>query len=121
MGLPKAGSRLIVIEGRRLRWRIRYDRMHWSEGWLTPVRVVVADATAGGPRLVAEFVGGRRSANEQLRVPFAPRCVRRLVEAGLAAGWQPGVAGQPDVHLGQAEVEACDIGSDSDAASAPAS
>jgi len=107
MGLPKKGSRLLVVGERVFRWRIQYDTHHWREGWRTPVRVVVQDAESGGPRLVADFDGGQRFANEQFREPFAPRCVRRLVEAGLAAGWEPGTSGRPNVHFGQAEVEAC--------------
>ena len=107
MAVPRKGSRRLVVGEWTLRYLIRYDRLHWSRGYASPVRLVVEDAQGGGQRLIAEFVGCRRDVDDPLREPFGPGFVRRVVAGGLARGWQPGSNGRPDVRLGQTEVEAC--------------
>ena len=106
MAIPRKGSRLIEIDDRSLRWSVTYDRRHWSKGSVSPVRIVMEDADAGGQRLIAEFVGCRRDPDDPLRAPFTPAFVRRLAEAGFLKGWQPGQCGA-DVRLDQEECEAC--------------
>lgn len=104
MAMPKRGSRLLVVGDWPLRWRVRYDRLHWSKGYASPVRMIFEHATQAGPRLVVEFFGCRRDTDDPLREPFTPAFARRLVEAGLGLGWRPGVSQAPDIHLDQSAV-----------------
>jgi hypothetical protein len=107
MGMPKKGSRLLIFEGLTLRWRVRYDGLHWAKGYGTHIRVVIEAAEQAGQRLIVDFTGCRRYPEDHpLYDPFTPGFVRKLVAAGRAKGWRPEQRGLPPVELGEAEVVA---------------
>jgi hypothetical protein len=107
MGMAKKGSRVLIVDGVRYRWRASSDPWFWQERWAAacdaPVRVVV-QADGGGPYLVATFAACREHAIKALREPFNSGFARKLILAALAKGWAPHQRGSQMMTLDHAEV-----------------
>ena len=110
MAMPRKGSRSLVVDGFRYRWRVTFDPWFWwdrsASGYPAPVRIVIESVDAPGPCLIATFEGGLSHALEALRRPFTPGLVRTLILAGLAKGWQPTGPGSQPSRLERDEVVA---------------
>jgi hypothetical protein len=93
MSLPSKGTRRIVVEQTAYRWCVRYDGLHWHEGYPTTLDFIVQDAEGAGQVLTAWLCTSRREWPGRHAGPFAPRFVRGLILVGLSAGWQPAAQG----------------------------
>lgn len=91
MGLPRRGTRSIVVGGIRYRWHPSYERRSSVRG-CCPLSVAVERA-GGGQRLYAHFAGRELKREYHLakgrEEAVLPRVVERIIRAGIAAGWEP--------------------------------
>lgn len=89
MAMRKAGSRLIVVDGVRYRWRIRprgtYDQTCYSGGTLV-VSVVLEDSP--GCTLILQTTHPHPQGFSST-IPLRPREVASAIRKGLEAGWTP--------------------------------
>jgi hypothetical protein len=103
MGLRRKDSRRITVAGQTFRWLLTRREVGSERMLFWPRCLYVERAEGAGQRLVVRFdypvwhqVAG------QVEYP-TPELVRRMIEAALAAGWQPALTGLPDLELdGQA-------------------
>ena len=88
MAMPKKRSRLITVDGHRLRWCISFSR---NCPFYRLVTIVVEHADSPGSRLIVYPIGVDVNYVDYDRgEPFTPVVVARLIEAGFTAGWRPG-------------------------------
>jgi hypothetical protein len=105
MALPKKGTRTIVVDGRRFRWNMKYEKVNYCSA-ACPVRLTVQqDVGRGGQKLIAQFDGvGVSDSGVKWMFPrygaeVTPGKVADIIRAGLVAGWYPEATGQPPVVL----------------------
>ena len=96
MSLARRTSRKIIVDGTAYRWTASGD-----SGW---INVVVQHASGDGAKFHARapYFDWYDAHWYEINAPVSPRLpnvtpaiVRRLIEAGRAAGWNPATAGPP--------------------------
>ena len=95
MGLPRKGTRRIVVAGQTYRWRLTCLNMSWQESCFWPLCLYVQRTEGSGQLLVVHFnypVSHQVEGKEQYPTPGL---VRRMIEVALSQGWQPSRRGLP--------------------------
>ncbi|MCA9663019.1 MAG: hypothetical protein KC486_32085, partial [Myxococcales bacterium] len=91
MSIPKRGSRTLVVDDVRYRWRLRGRPTAAQRSGDTPLIVAIAAAEGDGPALVVRQLvhpAAARVRNHYTRA-VTPAEVAGYVRQGLAAGWRP--------------------------------
>ena len=95
MSIPKAGSRLLRLDGGVYRWRVRgHPTYCQANGWGGLLLAVEDAAHPGGAVLVVSL--GVAHPSNWLKLPsraVPPAEVSEWVQRALALGWQPSVPG----------------------------
>jgi hypothetical protein len=91
MSIPKRGSRALVVDDVRYRWRLRGRPTAAQRRGDTPLFVAIAAEEGDGPALVVRqraHPGAARVRNHYTRA-VTPAEVADYVRQGIAAGWRP--------------------------------
>ena len=96
MGLTKKGSRLITVDGRAYRWRIRRKPTYWQALASSGMTFAVELAQNPGAALVVTLAQ-RHPSNwmDEPAVPLVPATVADCIRTALAQGWTPSLPGKP--------------------------
>jgi hypothetical protein len=95
MGIRKAGSRPIVVDGERYHWRIQRHPTDEQSSFTVELVVVEHEEAQGSPLvlLLPGSLPASRSAGGGVVV--TPALVARSIGRALADGWNPRVPGKP--------------------------
>jgi hypothetical protein len=89
MAIRKKGSRPLVVDGVRYRWRVRH-RPTYLQGAFAHRLTVGVEAEGGSCSLLVELSQAHPSNwIGDPAVPVTPREVADAIRAALAVGWQP--------------------------------
>lgn len=99
MAILRRGSRGIVVDGVRLRWRIRRQPTYSQGlGW-SPLIVAVAAESGDGSTLILRLNINRPDAwVDASKSVVVPSDIARFVREAMRTGWAPAVAGKPVVR-----------------------
>lgn len=95
MTIRKAGSRPIVVDGQRYRWRVRRSPTYMQGAYAAALTFSVQREDGGSYLLVT--ASGPRPDNWLGRpgAVITPAAVAGVVRRALASGWQAGPGGRP--------------------------
>jgi len=100
MSIPKKGSRILVIDGKRYRWRVRHRPTYMQALAQNNMMLAVESAdTANGAVLLMDL--GSPHASNWLALPGAsvtPAMVSQMIQRAITSGWNPDRAGD-QFHL----------------------
>jgi hypothetical protein len=99
MGLPKKGTRRIVVDGIPYRWLAKYASVGRVEGYCCPLSLFVERADAPGQLLISHFWCYQKPWVVAQAQAVTPRLVRQIMDAGWARGWQPARQGLPPLEV----------------------
>ncbi|NEU71076.1 hypothetical protein PI95_000415 [Hassallia byssoidea VB512170] len=94
MAIPKKGSRLIVVDGDRYRWRVR-RKITYSQcnGW-TKLTVAIEHFDKSGATLIVKMPQGHpKNWTWEPVVPVLPCDVEYSIRQAIAKGWKPSEPG----------------------------
>lgn len=100
MSIPKKGSRILVIDGKRYRWRVR-DRPTYMQALAQSNMMLAVESadTANGSVLLMDL--GSPHPSNWLALPGAsatPAMVSQMIQRAITLGWNPDHAGD-QFHL----------------------
>lgn len=96
MAVLKKGSRGIVVDGARYRWRVRHRPTYTQGIGISNQNISVTSCEAPGSRLVVELP--TLHCSNWLRAPSAPVLPAQVaghIRDAIAEGWKPTVGGKP--------------------------
>ncbi|MGI2908829.1 hypothetical protein [Tolypothrix sp. VBCCA 56010] len=95
MAIPKKGSRLIVVDGDRYRWRIR-RKITYSQcnGWGKLTFAVEHFDKSGATLIVKMPQGHPKNWTWEPIVPVLPCDVEYSIRQAIAKGWKPSEPGK---------------------------
>ncbi len=100
MALPKKGTRLLTVAGKRYRWLVR-GQPTYCQGAFTSRMYVGVESVAPASRSVLVLEASFARPDNWLGEPsraVTPRMVATSIQEALAAGWNPEAGGFPFLH-----------------------
>ena len=86
--MPKAGSRIIVVDGRRYRWRMRPSPTYMQGAFATALRFSVQREAGGSVLLIVANLPRPDNWLDRPGAVVIPEVVAAAIRQALAAGWR---------------------------------
>ena len=86
--MPKAGSRIIVVDGRRYRWRMRPSPTYMQGAFATALRFSVQREAGGSVLLIVANLPRPDNWLDRPGAVVTPEVVAAAIRQALAAGWR---------------------------------